>query len=127
MSEEIYYQLPKNNPTMTTVQGIFCFDQQKWNLFGLVEPRIDSQGIEAARGNPVADSINAEMFVELREALKLPPLKFLANWKKLSGWKDELTECWPDGHNLIIEQRVRALCEVRRYDNVIEVNFRRMA
>lgn len=127
MREEVYFKLVKHNITLTEVQGILCFDQQKWNLFGLVEHRVDAEGIEAARANPVADSIHKEMFTELREALKLPPLQFLAKWKTIQGWTHSMTEAWPSGFNETIEQRVWGLCGRVDQGNVVTINFRRSA
>lgn len=127
MKDAVYFELPKHNLTLTEVQGIFCFDQQKWNLFGLAEPRVDSEGVEAARKSVIAYSIHERMFTQLREALKLPPIKFIHHWKSMYDLTSEMTREWPDGFDKTIEQRARTLWELGRYDNIVEVNFMRRA
>lgn len=128
IQELAYYELPPHNTTLDHVQGIFCFDQQKWNLFGLVEPRIDTEGIEAARAHPIAHSINSGMFIELRQSLLLPPAQFLDEWSKLAL---HLDEDWPHGCLATLKNRAhqvqRKLLGVTEVGNVISVNFRRSA
>lgn len=127
MIQEIaYYKLPPHNVTLDHVQGILCFDQQKWNLFGLVEPRIDTEGIEAARSNPVADGINTGMFVELRRALKMAPIEFLGRWEELSWY---IGSCWPSGYMPVLRHRAHQvqhrLFGLPEVSNVIVANFAR--
>lgn len=129
MTQELaYYELPPHNVTLDHVQGIFCFDQQKWNLFGLVEPRIDTEGIEAARDNPIAHSINSGMFIELRQSLLLPPAQFLDEWE---GWAWHVDSEWPNGYRAVLKHRAhqvqRKLLGVTEVGNVITVDFRRSA
>lgn len=128
IKEIAYYELPPHNISLDHVQGIFCFDQQKWNLFGLVEPRIDTEGIEAARANPIAHSINSGMFVELRQSLRLTPTQFLGQWEK---WAWHLDGEWPNGYRAMLKHRAHQahskLLGVTEAGNVITVDFRRSA
>lgn len=121
-----YYDLPKYDQEYTHTQGIFCFDQQKWNLFGLVEPRIDIEGVEAVLGNPVAEAIHTKMVVEIRSALKLEPIQFLDHWTRMS-W---VMDCsWPTNYQTVMRHRVqqvqRRIIGADGCTNVIPVNFSR--
>lgn len=128
LKELDYYALPPHNVSLDHVQGIFCFDQQKWNLFGLVESRIDTEGIEAARANPIAHSIHSGMFVELRQSLRLPPTQFLDQWEQ---WAWHIDDGWPNGYRAVLRHRVhqvqRKLLGVTEVGNVITLDFRRKA
>lgn len=128
ITEIAYYTPQQHNVSLDHTQGILCFDQQKWNLFGLVEPRIDTEGIEAARSNPVADGINTGMFVELRNALKLTPIEFLGQWEELA-W--HIDSCWPSGYRAVLRHRAhqvhRRLFGLPEASNVIVGNFARRA
>lgn len=130
VSRSIYYKLPTHTGSLTDTQGVFCFDQQKWNLFGLAEPRIDSEGVEAARLNPIAESICERMSTPLREALKLPPDKFMG---EAEGFIESMAylDKWPSGYMDVIRRRAQEVCRrqlgVSVVSNVIHVNFRRAA
>lgn len=130
VSRSIYYKLPTHTGSLTDTQGVFCFDQQKWNLFGLAEPRIDHEGIEAARLNPIAESICERMSIPLREALKLPPEAFLEDGREFVGAMAYL-DGWPSGYMDVIRRRVQEVCQrqldVSVVSNVIYVNVRRAA
>ena len=121
-----YYDLPKYDQGYTLTQGIFCFDQQKWNLFGLVEPRIDTEGIGAVLGNPIAEGIHTKMATELRAALRLEPIQFLDHWSKMSWIMDG---SWPINYQAVMRHRVqqvqRRIIGVDGCTNVIPVNFSR--
>jgi len=128
MKGEAYYQLPRYRTGMTELQGIFCSDQQKWNLFGLVEPKIDSVGVEAVRDSTLAESIHERMIWDIRVALSGRPKRFLPVWQQLGHAIDEN---WYPNYLHVMRERALAADERllgRRDDgNVITVNFRRAA
>ena len=128
MKGEAYYQLPKYQTGMTELQGIFCNDQQKWNLLGLVEPKIDSVGVDAVRDSALAASIHERMIWEVRVALSGRPKGFLPVWQQLGHVMDR---GWYPNYLLVMRERALAADERllgRRDDgNVITVNFRRAA
>jgi hypothetical protein len=128
MKGEAYYPLPKMQPGMTPLQGILCHDQQKWNLFGLVEPRIDIEGIGAVLDSSLAESIHKQMIWDIRIALSGRPKLFLPVWEQLGGAMDQ--NWYPNYYHVMRERALAAECRLldRREDgNVITVNFRRAA
>lgn len=128
MKGEAYYPLPKMPPGMTPLQGIFCFDQQKWNLFGLVEPRIDADGIAAVLDSSLAESIHKKMIWDIRVALSGRPKMFLPVWDQLG---DAMDENWYPNYRHVMRERAlaaeRRVLDRRDDGNVIVVNFRRAA
>lgn len=116
---------------MTTEQFILCVDRAKYNLFWLVEPRVDMEGIEAARLNPIADSINKYMYPELRKWAKQLPLTFMRWWEKQNHEYLPITHAWPMNYMSIMKSRVaqaQAYALERKQDgNVVSINFKRSA
>ena len=119
-------------PGLQPEQIFLAFDQPKTNLFWLVEPRIDIEGIESARHNPIARSINEHMFGEARQHLKLLPIKFLSYWLSLPQVHTySIAEYWPSNWQSTMTQRAyeaqERLLVGNREDNVVHLNFRRSA
>lgn len=116
---------------MTDVQKILCVDRAKYNLFWLVEPQVDVAGIECARYNPIADSINKYMTKDLRSHLKLLPLAFMKQWEKLNYTDFAITKWWYPNYMTIMRDRVGTAqayaLGLKEEDNVVTVNFRRRA
>ncbi len=116
---------------MTTEQSILCVDRAKYNLFWLVEPRVDTEGIEAARLNPVADSINKYMYPELRKWAKRLPLTFMRWWEKQNHEYLPITHAWPMNYMSIMKSRVGEAqayaLERKQEGNVVSINFKRSA
>lgn len=105
--------------------AIFRGDQQKLNLAWLVEPRLDKEGLECLRENPIANSIHEYMDATTREHLRQPPGTFMNYWRKLDNGELLITECFPDGYTETMESR--ALAWGVDYNNVVFVNFRKKA
>lgn len=115
---------------LTSVQSAFCFDQAKANFFWLVEPRVDAEGLDAARDNPIAEDIQESMDHETRAWLQKLPLKFLDYWEKAirQGPLNLEFNLPPDYMRTMTkrahEAQTRLLCIVDD-GNVRRVNFRR--
>lgn len=128
---EAWAPLHKPIMGMTTEQYVLCVDRAKYNLFWLVEPRVDTEGIEAARLNPIADSINGYMSKDLRAQLKQLPMTFMRWWEKQNHTDFVVTSGWYPNYMTIMKERVgkaQAYAIGRKEeDNVVMVNFRRTA
>lgn len=124
---------PLHNPVsgMTDAQYILCVDRAKYNLFWLVEPRVDTEGIEAARLNPIAESINSYMSKDLRTQLKQLPIAFMRWWENQNHTDLAITNGWYPNYMTLMKGRVgkaQAYALGRKEeDNVVTVNFRRTA
>lgn len=128
---EAWAPLPTPVIGMTTEQYVLCVDRAKYNLFWLVEPRVDTEGIEAARLNPIADSINGHMSKDLRAQLKQLPMTFMRWWESQNHTDFVVTSGWYPNYMTIMKERVgkaQAYALGRKEeDNVVMVNFRRSA
>lgn len=120
---------------LTEVQQALCVDWAKQNLFWLVEPRVDTEGIDAALDNPIADSIDSKYFSHnVRGWLQMLPLKFLAHWMELDKGFGTingtvLSANWPANYKETMTKRAHEaqarLLGVVDEGNVRRVNFRR--
>ncbi len=112
-------------------QRFLCFTASFSNLFWLVEPRIDSEGIEAARANPIAFSIREHIDKHTIEKVVGLPLEFMKYWNEIDQGKFLLTQTWPDQYKASMMERAREaqrrILGIHCEGNVIEVNFRRRA
>lgn len=113
-------------------QQPFCFDQAKTNLLYLLEPRIDTEGIGAAKKNPIAEAIHEHMDIVTDEWLRKMPLQFLEYWTREDVDGDSaLTQHCPPDYLRTMAKRAheaqRRLLGLEQSGNVIKVNFRRSA
>ena len=112
-------------------QRFLCFTASFSNLFWLVEPRIDSEGIEAARANPIAFSIRENISKPTIEKVVGLPLSFMKYWNEVDQGDLLITTFWPDNYKALMMERAREaqhrILGVHCDGNVIEVNFRRRA
>lgn len=128
---EQYVSLFKFDTSLAQEQHFLCFDQAKTNLFWLVEPRIDKEGIEAARGNPIAKDIDALMDVMTRHTLQGIPLPFVSYWLEVDREGAALmAQNWPDDYRTTMKLRAKeAQCRllgiVLEGENLTKVNFSR--
>lgn len=115
----------------SVVEQILCVDRAKYNLFWLVEPKIDKEGIAAARRSPIAESINNFMTADLRaQCLQLPSI-FMKWWASQNHRDMLMVSQWPGNYMETMRSRVgkaqaNAL-SFKEEDNVISINFRRRA
>lgn len=128
---EVYNEHPfVFKPGMQAPQSTLCFDQEKGNLFWLLEPRADSEGVGAALNNPIADSIHSGMRTQLRLWLQELPLKFLNNWLRVDNGEYVITINWPTDYRNIMAERAhlaqKRLLGVVEDGNMKRVNFRRV-
>lgn len=116
---------------LTDVQSAFCFDQSKANLLYLVEPRVDSEGIAAARDNPIAADIDERMDGPTWWELKKLPLQFIEYWFRIDNGITALATHWPPNYKMLMTERAhvaqKRLLGVVEDGNVKTVNFRRAA
>lgn len=129
---ERYWPLFKFSMKLDPSQHAFCFNQVKTNMLYLIEPRVDTEGVEAARKNPIAESINTYMDNTTDSWLQKLPLEFLGWWiKEAKKGRCQMTQHWPDNHLEIVARRAhiaqRRLLGLEQEGNVIRVNFRRCA
>jgi hypothetical protein len=129
---EQYTPLLRYQMGMSGDYTFLCFDQPRTNLFWLLEPRFDTEGLEAAKGNPITASINEHMDTVTLENLRKLPLVFLQYWlKAISGPQLMIAEKWPDDYLVTMTRRANEaqarLLGVSRQGNVLSVNFRRRA
>lgn len=122
----LYAPLPPFHDALSDVQGIFCFDHQKWNMLWLVEPDVD-HGLECAPIKLVED-INTYFDGATREALKKKPYDFLKYINSLQGELTMLRHA-RDRVLAVIETRVmdahETLYGLKRQGNVIFGGFGR--
>ena len=124
---EIYTPLFPFNQGIPKEVHFLCVDQPRTNLFWLVEPRIDTEGIDAAIGNPKAASISEFMDSVTRRYLQGLPLPFLAYWKGV-GQGAALAEPWGDYMGTMARRAHEAqarLLAIEEVGNVVSVNFKR--
>lgn len=124
---EIYTPLFPFNQGIPDGIRFLCTDQPKTNLFWLVEPRIDTEGIDAAVGNPKAVSICEYMDSVTRKYLQGLPLPFLEYWRGV-GEGAALAEPWGDYMETMTRRAHEAqarLLAVEEVGNVVKVNFKR--
>lgn len=126
---ERYTSLFPFQESLAEEQRFLCFDVAKTNLFWLVEPRIDTEGVEAARGNPIAKSIDEFMDSVTRRHLQGLPLPFVRYWLNLDKNRDcAIAEHWGDYAGTMMcranEAQRRLLC-MEEDGNAVKVNFRR--
>lgn len=119
---------------LSDVQQMICVDQAKGNLFGLLEPRVDTEGIDAALNNPIADSVNDHLDKTTRRYLQQLPLKFLDYWLDVDkGFGtiqgSVMSSDWPVNYKATMTERAHAaqkrILGVVEEGNVKTVNFRR--
>ena len=112
-------------------QRFLCFTPSFSNLFWLLEPRIDSDGVEVARANPIAFSIREHLNKRSIEKLVGLPLDFMKYWNEIDEGRFLITTFWPENYKHLMMERAREaqrrILGVRCFENVIEVNFRRRA
>ena len=114
-------------------QHAICFAPWVANMFWLVEPRIDTEGVEAGRGNPILLSIQDAMDVDTLHHLAKLPLQFMEFFMEFNKRDDMLmTQGWPAGYMRTMLQRAHEaqyrLLGVKRDDRddrVIRVDFGR--
>lgn len=129
---EQYVARFKFTEALAPEQRFLCFDQAKTNLFWLVEPRIDTEGVEAARGNPIAEDIDEHMDSQTRVVLQGLPLPFVDYWLKIDrGGEALMSQRWPANYRETMLARAneaqRRLLGIVEAGNVVRVNFRRKA
>lgn len=132
LSGEIYHPLTPFNTLFEPSQKFMCFDQQKTNMFWLVEPKVDTVGIVAALDSPVALAINSRMDAATRERLRGLPMQFVEYWLDIDKNGDAaLTMDCPPGYQEHMILRARQaqdrLLQFREDGNVVSINFRRRA
>ena len=114
---------------LSGVQSTFCFDQSKANLLYLVEPRVDTEGIAAARDNPIAADIDERMDGPTWWELKKLPLQFIEYWFRIDNGITALATHWPPNYKTLMTERAhvaqKRLLGVVEEGNVKTVNFRR--
>lgn len=119
---------------LTTVQQMICVDQAKGNLFYLLEPRVDTEGIDAALNNPIAESIHRHMDKNTRSYLQQLPLKFLDYWLDIDkGFGtiqgSVMSNEWAHDYKKTMTERAHAaqtrILGVVEEGNVKRVNFAR--
>ena len=124
---EVYTPLFPLNDDVPKEIRFLCCDQPRTNLFWLVEPRIDTEGLDAARDNPKALSIHEHMDSVTRKHLQGLPLPFLEYWRGV-GEGAALAEHWGDYMNTMTRRAHEAqkrLLAVEEVGNVVRVNFKR--
>ena len=124
---EVYTPLFPFSHSLPKEIHFLCVDQPRTNLFWLVEPRIDTEGIDAAKDNPKATSINDFMDKVTRKYLQGLPLTFLEYWKGV-GVGSALAEPWGDYMGTMTRRAHEAqarLLAVEEVGNVVKVNFKR--
>ena len=129
---EKWHPLFEYNRLLDKEQHPFCFDQAKTNLLFLLEPRIDTEGIGAAKKNPIAEAIHEHMDIVMDEWLRKMPLQFLEYWTREDVDGDSaLTQHCPPDYLRTMAKRAheaqRRLLGLEQSGNVIKVNFRRSA
>lgn len=115
---------------LSGVQSAFCFDQSKANLFYLVEPGVDTEGIGAALNNPIAADIDERMDTTTWWELKKLPLQFIEYWFRIDNGITALATHWPPNYKTLMTERAhvaqKRLLGVVEDGNVRRVNFRRV-
>lgn len=128
---ERYTPLFPFNLELRDEQRFLCFDVAKSNLFWLIEPRIDTEGVDAALDNQAARDIDEFMDNQTRRMLQGLPLPFLSYWNTIDEGELAIAQHWPSGYRTTMAQRVvdahRRLLGLNEDGNVIKVNFRRRA
>ncbi len=129
---EKWHPLFEYSQLLDKEQQPFCFDQAKVNLLYLLEPRIDTEGIGAAKKNPIAEAIHEHMDIVTDEWLRKMPLQFLEYWTREDVDGDSaLTQHCPPDYLRTMAKRAheaqRRLLGLEQSGNVIKVNFRRKA
>ena len=129
---EKWHPLFEYNRLLDKEQHPFCFDQAKTNLLFLLEPRIDTEGIGAAKKNLIAGAIHDHMDIVTDEWLRKMPLQFLEYWTREDVDGDSaLTQHCPPDYLRTMAKRAheaqRRLLGLEQSGNVIKVNFRRSA
>ena len=129
---EKWYPLFEYNRLLDKEQHPFCFDQAKTNLLFLLEPRIDTEGVGAAKKNHSASAIHEHMDIVTDEWLRKMPLQFLEYWTREDVDGDSaLTQHCPPDYLRTMAKRAheaqRRLLGLEQSGNVIKVNFRRSA
>ena len=129
---EKWHPLFEYNRLLAKEQHPFCFDQAKTNLLFLLEPRIDTEGIGAAKKNPIAEAIHEHMDIVTDDWLRKMPLQFLEYWTREDVDGDSaLTQHCPPDYLRTMAKRAheaqRRLLGLEQSGNVIKVNFRRSA
>ena len=126
---ERYVALFPFSEGLAAEQRFLCFDVAKTNLFWLIEPRIDTEGVEAARGNPKAISIDEYMDKVTRHHLQGLPVAFVDYWMGVVRQGDcYLSEHWGEYKETMIRrahEAQRRLLSVAESGNVLKLNFRR--
>lgn len=128
---EAWAPMPDIARAASVVEQIFCVDRAKYNLFWLAEPRLDTEGIAAARRNPIAESINNFMTADLRaQCVQLPSI-FMKWWVAQNHRDMIMTSQWPVNYMETMRSRLgkaqaNAL-SFKEEDNVVTINFRRRA
>lgn len=111
---------------LTMEQKMLCFDQAKTNLFWLIEPRMDTEGLGAAKDNPKAADIHTFMDAVTRRHLHGLPLPFLTYWLHMDKNRDtKMAEHWGDYVPMMIERANEAHARLAKVEapNVVKVDF----
>ena len=125
---EPYTPLLKFKQDLTMEQKMLCFDQAKTNLFWLVEPRMDTEGLGAAKDNPKAADIHTFMDAVTRRHLQGLPLPFLTYWLHMDKNRDtQMAQHWGDYVPMMIERANEAHARLAKVEapNVVKVDFLR--
>lgn len=126
-----YEAMPKFSQDLPKDVHHFCFDVQKWNLAYLMVPAVDTTGVSALIGNPIAAAINTYMDTQTRVALRGKPLEFMRYWKSLcrQGVPYIASAC-PEGYQGVMEIRAQDAHErlfgVSIEGNVVFAKFGRL-
>ena len=120
------------SPSLAPEQNHLCYTPWTHNMFWLVEPRIDTEGVEAGRGSRILMSIRDFMDEDIAYHLGLPPVDFMEFFMKYNEEDDlAMTQNWPAAYMQTMLRRAKEaqhrLLNIRREGNVIRVNFGRRA
>lgn len=121
---DIAYFTPRANDTVPTGFVPFCQDQQKLNLFWLIDPCLDTLGLVSLRFNPAVVDIHRHLDLQTRAALKKTPVEFMRYWRRIDDGDLMLTEHFPIGYIGIMQARANAWRRpANKFGNVVQVDF----
>ena len=124
----IYYTLPPGgNQSPNGVPASFWQDKYKMNLLWLVEPRLDTEGLQCLVGNPMVDDIHQHIDRTTIRNLEKPPLAFMRYWRSVDDGNLMLTDHFPEGYKALMQARAEGWGKACTHGNVVYINFGRKA